>query len=106
MNIPDEVNHILHKHFEIAHDRLNPDTQLYDDLELDSLDGADLLVLLEARTGRTIMPEAFLKARTLQDVYVIVANLIESSECNSDVGGDTAVAANPSASESTLANDS
>ncbi|TWU27410.1 acyl carrier protein [Bythopirellula polymerisocia] len=102
MDIPEEVNRILHERFEIAYDRLKPETDLYKDLELDSLDGADLLVLLEARTGQTIMPEAFLRARTLREVYGIVVGLVDSSECKSDGGGDDPVASQPAASETTV----
>jgi acyl carrier protein len=77
MDIPHEVNHILHSHFEIAHSRLTPDTQMYADLDLDSLDAADLLALLEKRTEVRIQPEALLEARTLQDVYNVVASQID-----------------------------
>lgn len=105
MDIPAEVNRILHDRFEIAYDRLKPNTNLYEDLELDSLDGADLLVLLEAHTKQTIMPEAFLQARTLRDVYGIVADLVDSSEGESDVGSDAPIASQPSASETTVRDD-
>lgn len=78
MDVPSEVNQILQERFEIAPDLLKPETDLFKDLELDSLDGADLLVLLEARTGQTIAAEAVFGATTLQDIYDIVERLVES----------------------------
>ncbi len=94
-----QVNDILHGHFEIPHDKLVPEALLYDDLELDSLDAADLLVLLEAKSGLTIMPESFMEARTLDDVYRLVEALLGSAERESKIDGDVAARSQPTASE-------
>jgi acyl carrier protein len=102
MDIPREVNRILHDRFEIPHSSLMPDAQMYNDLDLDSLDAADLLVLLESLTGLRIMPVTFMEARTLQDVYEQVELIVASSERESEVNSDGPVGAQPAASETTV----
>ena len=71
-----EVDQILQSHFEIAPEMLTEDAQIYGELGLDSLDGADLLALLESKLGQSIDPELFLDARSLGDVYRIVSSLV------------------------------
>ena len=102
MEIRQEVNNILHSHFELPHDRLLPEAHLYRDLELDSLDAADLLVLLEARSGVTIMPDTFMDARTLDDVYRLVTSLVGPTQGECEVDGDDAVRLQPSTAESAV----
>ncbi len=41
------ITRILVDEFEIEEDIINPEATLYDELELDSLDGVDLIVMLE-----------------------------------------------------------
>ena len=102
MHIQREVNDILHSHFEIPHSKLVPEAQLYSDLELDSLDAADLLVLLEAQSGLTIMPDTFMEARTLDDVYRLVTSLLGAAKGESEIDSDSAVRRQPAASESAV----
>ena len=40
------IESILHDEFEIEKDRINPQANLYTDLEIDSIDAVDLLVYL------------------------------------------------------------
>ena len=100
MGIQREVNDILHSHFNIPHSKLTPEAHLYRDLGLDSLDAAELLVLLEAQSGLTIMPDIFMEARTLDDVYRLVTSLLGSAKGESEVDSDSAVRRQPTASES------
>jgi acyl carrier protein len=50
------VNNVLVEEFEKSEDELKAEASLFDDLELDSLDGIDLIVALEkavkAKTGK------------------------------------------------------
>ncbi len=41
------ISRILIEEFEIEEDKINPEATLYDELGLDSLDGVDLIVMLE-----------------------------------------------------------
>ena len=45
--IHEKVKRVLIEEFELEENDLTPDANLYDDLELDSLDGVDLVVALE-----------------------------------------------------------
>ncbi len=101
MEIQQEVNDILHSHFEIPHSKLVRETHIYRDLGLDSLDAADMLVLLEAKTGMTIMPESFMDARTLDDVYRLVALTVDLAKSESEVDRNGAVN-EPTTSESSV----
>ncbi len=102
MQIQKEVNDILHSHFEIPHSKLVPEAHLFADLGLDSLDAADLLVLLEAKSGLSIIPDTFMVARTLDDVYRLVTSLFDSAEGESEIDSDRAVRQQPEASESVV----
>lgn len=59
---------ILSQEFEIPRDEINLDSNLYSDLQLDSIDAVDLVVRLKEITGKKIDPEAFKAVRTLQHV--------------------------------------
>ena len=60
---------ILQQTFEIDASRITPQAQLYDDLDIDSIDAVDLIVQLKPLVGgRRLTPEAFKSVRTVQDV--------------------------------------
>jgi acyl carrier protein len=44
------------------------DADLYDELQMDSIDAVDLLVQLKELTGEKIAPEKFREVRTIGDV--------------------------------------
>ena len=78
MNRPEivtKVNEIMHTGFEIPYDKLTPETNLFTDLGLDSLDAVDLLVHLEDQTGVKVDGDRLMKVRTMQDVYSLVEEL-------------------------------
>lgn len=62
------IENILHEEFEIERERINPQANLYTDLEIDSIDAVDLLVYLKDYTGKKIPPEQFRDVRTIDDV--------------------------------------
>lgn len=53
--------------FEIDANRVTLDADLYEDLEIDSIDTIDLLLKLKELTGRKIQPEQFRHVRTVRD---------------------------------------
>ena len=71
------MNKVIHEGFEVPLEKLNPSAQLFSDLQLDSLDAIDLMVALEERTGQKVNIEIFKNARTLQDVYQMVGDLVD-----------------------------
>ena len=77
-----EVNKVIHEGFEVPLDKLSPAAHLFSDLELDSLDAIDLMVALEERTGHKVNIEVFKNARTLEDVYRMVGDLVSEKQGN------------------------
>jgi len=66
--------------FEIAPDAISPDANLYEDLDIDSIDAVDLTVKLKEFTGRRIQPSDFKQVRTVQDVVDAVYDLLNRPE--------------------------
>ena len=64
--------------FEVAPEQIRPEAQLYQDLDLDSLDAVDLIVKLQELTGRKIPPAQFKSVRTVGDVVDRVQALLEA----------------------------
>lgn len=58
---------VLVELFEIEASRITLDSDLYEDLEIDSIDTIDLLLKLKELTGRKIQPEQFRHVRTVRD---------------------------------------
>lgn len=67
---------ILEETFEIDPARIAPETNLFDDLDLDSIDAVDLAIKLQELTGKRIKPEEFKTVRTVADVVKAVQNLL------------------------------
>ena len=67
--IIDKVNRLLAEEFEIDAALLKPEASLKDDLEIDSLDFVDIVVLVDSEFGFKSQTEAFKTMKTLQDFY-------------------------------------
>lgn len=74
----EEVKAIIVKLFEIEPERVVPEANLFEDLELDSIDAVDMVVQLQKKTGRKVDPAVFKQVRTVQDVVKAVADLLAS----------------------------
>jgi len=61
--------------FEIEENEIRPDATLIDDLGLDSIDGVDMMVRLQERTGKKVTPDQFENVRTVDDLVDLVALL-------------------------------
>ena len=68
---------ILVEDFEIAKDNIVPNANLFEDLELDSIDAVDLAVKLQTFTNKKITPENFKEIRTVDDVVNAVEELLK-----------------------------
>ena len=51
---------------------------LYEDLDIDSIDAVDLMVKLRDLTGKKIDPEAYKKIRTVNDTVDAVVDLFKA----------------------------
>lgn len=67
---------ILDETFEIDPESITMESNLYEDLDLDSIDAIDLVVKIQDVTGRKVKPEDFKSARTIADVVNIVSDLV------------------------------
>ncbi|WP_413493969.1 acyl carrier protein [Morganella psychrotolerans] len=70
-----EISELLVSLFEIEPDQIKPESRLYEDLDLDSIDAVDMIVYLQKKTGKKIKPEAFKSVRTVQDVVDVLSEL-------------------------------
>lgn len=68
---------ILHEMFELDKSKITPETNLYSELDIDSIDAVDLAVKLKNLTGKRLQPEVFKSVRTVQDVVDALAGLLE-----------------------------
>jgi acyl carrier protein len=76
--IAEMVNEILEEYFEIERERLLPEVNIFEDLELDSLDVVDLVVAMQKRFNVRIRDDERIKGiRTLEDIYRFVLALQE-----------------------------
>ena len=67
--IAEKVNTLLTEEFEIASELLTPEASLKDDLEIDSLDFVDIVVLINQEFGFKPQTEDLKSVKTLQDCY-------------------------------------
>lgn len=61
--------------FEIEPERITPDTNLYEDLEIDSIDAIDLIDRIKRETSRKLQAEDFRNVRTVNDVVQAVLKI-------------------------------
>lgn len=66
----------LEELFEVSRESITLDANLYEDLDLDSIDAVDLLVKLQALTGRRIQPDEFKSVRTVRDAVDCVEQML------------------------------
>lgn len=66
--------------FEIDKVRIKPETNLYEDLEIDSIDAIDLIDYIKRETGYKLQAEDFRNVRTVDDVIQAVVKLSENAK--------------------------
>lgn len=72
------ITEIMVEMFELDAEKITLDAKLYEDLDFDSIDAVDMIVRLKEITGKTVKPDDFKSARTINDVVEAVFNLINS----------------------------
>lgn len=70
------VVELLGELFEIDADEISPESNLYQDLDIDSIDAVDLVVEIKKVTGKKLKPEDFKSVRTVDDVVNAVHELL------------------------------
>lgn len=72
------IQNTLSELFEIDLGDITPDAELYEGLDIDSIDAVDLIVELKKYTGKKIAPNEFKSVRTVDDLVTAVVNLIDN----------------------------
>jgi acyl carrier protein len=83
------VDRTLRTEFEIPEEKIRPDARLAEDLGLDSLDGIDMIVLLEKELGITVSDDDIEQSKgmkTLQDLYDFVRGVAERAPSTAKAG--------------------
>jgi acyl carrier protein len=73
-----QLTELLVEMFEVDADAVHPQTRLYEELDIDSIDAVDLVVRLKEVTGKKIKPEEFKSVRTVDDVVTAIEKLLQS----------------------------
>jgi acyl carrier protein len=74
-DIEHQLRDYLVKMFEVSPEKITRDARLFEDLDLDSIDAVDLIVMLQNVTGRKFKPEEFKSVRTVGDLIDHVARI-------------------------------
>ena len=70
------IKEIMADMFEIDEQAITLDARLYEDLDFDSIDAVDMIVKLKEMTGKTVKPEDFKAARSINDVVEAVYKML------------------------------
>lgn len=73
------VADLLAEMFELDKAQLTAESNLYTDLDIDSIDAVDLAVKLKQLTGKRLQPEVFKTIRTIGDVVDALAGMTEQA---------------------------
>lgn len=68
---------ILEEQFEVPSDAIHQDAQLYEDLDIDSIDAVNLLIELKPLTKTKVSIENFHEVRTVGDVVDAVHDFLQ-----------------------------
>ena len=70
---------VLVELFEIEPEKITLEANLYENLDIDSIDAIDLILKLKEFTGKKIQPEEFKHVRTVKDVVQAVHALMQQA---------------------------
>ena len=76
--IIEKVNGFLIEEFEIEEARISPDANFKDDLELESLDFVDIVVIIERDFGFKVKSEELVHIRQLSDLYNYIEEQVKN----------------------------
>ncbi len=79
-DIFNELKTILVDDLEIPEASIKGSSNLFTDLDLDSIDAVDIAVRMQRYTDKKLPPEEFKKIQTIDDVVNAVWNLMNSNE--------------------------
>jgi acyl carrier protein len=78
--IQQSIVEILSDSFELDPDTIKPESTLYEELDLDSIDAVDIFVQLRDLTGRRPDPERAKEVRTVDELITFVEEELAAAE--------------------------
>ena len=72
-----KLQDVLVNEFDLPKEKVTPEANIVEDLDLDSIDAVELIVKMKPFLNGKIEPDAFKSVRTLQDVVHILAPLAQ-----------------------------
>ena len=78
--IREKIIEILVEDFECSRDQLRGDSDLFMELNLDSIDAVDLIVRLQGFIGKRVNPEDFKQIRLLDDVVNVIYKIVNEQK--------------------------
>jgi len=78
--INQSIVEILSDSFELDPDTIKPESTLYEELDLDSIDAVDIFVQLRDLTGRRPDPERAKEVRTVDELITFVEEELAAAE--------------------------
>ena len=78
-HVIETVNRILIEEFELDAKAVRPEANLFEELELDSLDAVDLVAALEDAFGGRVNEDEARQVRTVSDIYGLVERTIAAA---------------------------
>ena len=79
-DIYNELKNILVEDMELQESQIIGSANLYEDLDLDSIDAVDIAVRMQRFTDKKLTPEEFKQIRTVDDIVNAAWKLIENNE--------------------------
>lgn len=73
-----KVKEFLKDEFEIDESKITPNAHLINDLELESLDFVDIVVIIEKEFGFKVKREDMMHVRTINDMCTYIENQISN----------------------------
>lgn len=78
--ILNELTNILVNDLDIPQEKISGQSNLFTDLDLDSIDAVDIAVRMQRYTNKKLSPEEFKQIKTVDDVVNAVWTLLNSDE--------------------------
>lgn len=79
-DIYNELKTILTEDMELPEEQINGNANLYEDLDLDSIDAVDIAVRMQRFTNKKLSPDEFKQIRTVNDIVNTAWKMIENND--------------------------
>ena len=73
----EELKNILIAELEIAEQDIKPEANLFEDLDLDSIDAVDIAVRMQKFTDKKLSPAEFKQIKTVNDIVEAVYGMLQ-----------------------------